>query len=38
MSQTYSAPFPSLRTAYLRAIARAWRDPEYEAALVRHSN
>ncbi len=38
MSQTYSAPFPSLRTAYLRAIARAWRDPEYQEQLVRHSN
>lgn len=30
-------PFPGLRTAYLRAIARAWRDPEYVDKLLRAS-
>jgi len=29
-----SAPFPQLRSAYLRAIARAWRDPEFQKILV----
>jgi ribosomally synthesized peptide (two-chain TOMM family) len=27
------APFPALRAAYMRAIARAWRDPAYAEAL-----
>lgn len=30
-------PFSGLRAAYLRAIARAWRDPEYAAKLYRAS-
>ncbi len=37
MKQTDSAPFPSLRTAYLRAIARAWREPDYLGKLLQHS-
>ncbi|AUX45215.1 uncharacterized protein SOCE26_066960 [Sorangium cellulosum] len=32
-----AAPFPRLRTAYLRAIARAWRDPSFLEQLVRKS-
>lgn len=32
-----AAPFPRLRTAYLRAIARAWREPDYLAELVKKS-
>ena len=28
-----TAPFPQLRAAYMRAIARAWRDPHYEDCL-----
>lgn len=30
----YSNPFPGLRSAYLRAIARAWRDDEFQKRLV----
>jgi len=30
-------PFSGLRSAYLRAIARAWRDPEYAGKLFRAS-
>lgn len=29
----HAAPFPRLRTAYLRATARAWREPDYEKRL-----
>lgn len=32
-----SAPFPRLRTAYLRAIARAWHDPRYLEQLLQES-
>jgi ribosomally synthesized peptide (two-chain TOMM family) len=32
-----AAPFPRLRTAYLRAIARAWRDPAYMELLFKES-
>lgn len=32
-----SAPFPRLRTAYLRAVARAWHDPAYLELLLRES-
>ncbi|MGK3989563.1 BMA_0021/BMA_0022 family TOMM bacteriocin [Sorangium sp. So ce136] len=32
-----AAPFPRLRTAYLRAIARAWRDPGFLEQLVHKS-
>ncbi len=34
---TNVAPFPQLRAAYLRAIARAWRDPNYQERLVEAS-
>jgi ribosomally synthesized peptide (two-chain TOMM family) len=30
----YSNPFPELRAAYLRSIARAWRDPEFYKRLI----
>ena len=29
------APFPQMRAAYLRSIAKAWRDPAYQKALWR---
>ena len=32
-----AAPFPRLRAAYLRAIARAWHDPDYEQLLFAES-
>ena len=32
-----AAPFPQLRAGYLRAIARAWRDPVYMQELFRLS-
>lgn len=38
LSSSNVAPFPQLRAAYLRAIARAWRDPEYLQRLVNASN
>ena len=28
------APFPQMRAAYLRSIAKAWRDPAYQKALA----
>ena len=31
------APFPLLRAAYLRAIARVWRDPDELARLIKYS-
>ena len=31
------APFPGLRSAYLRAIARAWRENEYKELLIEKS-
>ncbi len=37
MTMENAAPFPRLRTAYMRAIARAWHDPAYEALLVQES-
>lgn len=37
MEQRNAAPFPRLRTAYLRAIAKAWREPGYETKLVEAS-
>lgn len=30
----YSNPFPELRSAYLRAIARAWRDDKFRQRLI----
>jgi ribosomally synthesized peptide (two-chain TOMM family) len=38
MNVYYEAPFPKLRSAYLRAIARAWRDEKYLQELVDASN
>lgn len=32
-----AAPFPRLRTGYLRAIARAWHDPDFEKRLIEES-
>ncbi|HEU4410483.1 MAG TPA: BMA_0021/BMA_0022 family TOMM bacteriocin [Polyangiaceae bacterium] len=37
MSANHEAPFPQLRTAYLRAIARAWRDDAYFRRLLEAS-
>src|SRR4051812_25619514 len=37
MSSDNAAPFPRLRTAYLRAIARAWRDKDYMHLLFSES-
>lgn len=37
LSSSNVAPFPQLRAAYLRAIARAWRDPAYQERLVHAS-
>lgn len=34
MNSSSEAPFPQLRAAYLRAIARSWQDPAYEKKLV----
>ncbi len=36
-SMNNAAPFPQLRAAYLRAIARAWNDPAYMEKLLRES-
>lgn len=33
-----SAPFPRLRTAYLRAVARSWRDDAYFQFLLKESD
>lgn len=33
----YSNPFPELRSAYLRAVARAWRDDDFKRQLFRQS-
>ncbi|MCU0682734.1 MAG: BMA_0021/BMA_0022 family TOMM bacteriocin [Polyangiaceae bacterium] len=37
MSASHEAPFPQLRSAYLRAIARAWRDETYFRKLLETS-
>ncbi|MCP3097294.1 BMA_0021/BMA_0022 family TOMM bacteriocin [Myxococcus sp. K15C18031901] len=37
MNMNNEAPFPQLRTAYLRAIAQAWREPSFEKELVAES-
>ncbi len=34
MTCNSEAPFPQLRAAYLRAIARSWQDPTYEKKLL----
>jgi ribosomally synthesized peptide (two-chain TOMM family) len=34
MDTQHAAPFPQLRTAYLRAIAEVWRKPTYLATLA----
>jgi ribosomally synthesized peptide (two-chain TOMM family) len=37
MSASHEAPFPQLRSAYLRAVARAWRDETYFRKLLETS-